>query len=375
MLKLKNIFMLALYRKYRPKKLSELLGQEHIIEILRNAAKQDKFAHAYLFYGSRGSGKTTTARLLAKLVNCEKRQKDVKFREKGEPCNECRACTEIDSNQAMDVVEIDAASNRGIDEIRDLKESVKLSPFYFSKKVFIIDEVHMLTREAFNALLKTLEEPPAHAVFILATTEYEKLPATISSRTQKFNFKKLAIGDILKQLEIVSREEKIKISADALELIAALGEGSLRDALSLLDQIASMDSSIELKDVERIVGKIGYKKTAELAELLLRGDLESSLSYLSQINEEGYNLPQLGKDMIHYLRRTLSLKLSPGVEELYKKELTADNLALLKKHSDLINSERHINLLKSFIRAYSEMRYSPFPIAPLEVAIIENLKD
>ncbi|MEK7478753.1 MAG: DNA polymerase III subunit gamma/tau [Patescibacteria group bacterium] len=366
--------MLAIYRKYRPKKLSELLGQEHIIEVLRNSARQDRFAHAYLFYGSRGSGKTTTARLLAKLVNCEKRIKDEKFREKGEPCNECGACIEIDTNQAMDVVEIDAASNRGIDEIRDLKEGIKLSPIYLSKKVFIIDEVHMLTRDAFNALLKTLEEPPTHAIFILATTEYEKIPATISSRTQKFNFKKLAISDILKKLNSIIKTEKIKISDEALELIASLGEGSFRDAESLLDQIASMDSSIELKDVERIVGKIGYKKTAELAALILAGDLEKSLTYLSQINEEGYNLVQLTKDLIHYLRRALALNLSPKVEEFYKKELTTDNLATLKKHSALINPEKHINLIKSFIRAYSEMRYSPFPIAPLEVAIIENLK-
>jgi len=370
--------MLAIYRKYRPKKLSELLGQEHIIEVLRNSAKQNRFAHAYLFYGSRGSGKTTTARLLAKLVNCEKRINPPaggeKFREKGEPCNECRACTEIDNNQAMDVVEIDAASNRGIDEIRDLKESIKLSPIYLSKKVYIIDEVHMLTREAFNALLKTLEEPPAHAVFILATTEYEKLPATISSRTQKFNFKKLSIEDILKKLSSVVKTEKIKIADDALELIAALGEGSFRDAESLLDQIASMDSDIELKDVEKIVGKIGYKKTAELAGLLISGDLENSLDYLAKINEEGYNLVQLTKDLIHYLRRALALKLSPKVEEFYKKELTTDNLEILKKHSVLIVPEKHIGFLKSLIRAYSEMRYSPFPIAPLEVAIIENLK-
>ena len=366
--------MLAIYRKYRPKKLSELLGQEHIIEVLRNSARQNRFAHAYLFYGSRGSGKTTTARVLAKLVNCEKRAEDEKFREKGEPCNECRACTEIDSGHALDVVEIDASSNRGIDEIRDLKESVKLSPIYLSKKVFIIDEVHMLTREAFNALLKTLEEPPAHAIFILATTEYEKLPATISSRTQKFNFKKLPIGEILKKLIGVAKIEKIKISEDALELIASLGEGSLRDAESLLDQIASMDSDIELKDVEKIVGKIGYKKTAELSGLMLSGDLEKTLSYLLQINEEGYNLVQLTKDLIHYLRRALALNLSPKVEGFYKKELTGDNLEILKKHSVLVNPEKHIRLIKSLIDSYSEMRYSPFPIAPLEVAIIENLK-
>ncbi|MBU4348598.1 DNA polymerase III subunit gamma/tau [Patescibacteria group bacterium] len=366
--------MLAIYRKYRPQKLSELLGQDHIVEILSNAARRNKFAHAYLFYGPKGSGKTTAARLLAKLANCEKRQKDTKFKEKGEPCNECRSCSEINNNQALDVIEIDAASNRGIDEIRNLKENVKSAPLYFSKKVFIIDEVHMLTREAFNALLKTLEEPPAHVLFILATTEYEKLPATISSRTQKFNFKKLTINEILKKLNYVIKKEKIKITDEALELIASLGEGSLRDAESLLDQIASLDSDIELKDVEKIVGKIGYKKTAELTELLLTGKLEESLEYLLQIDEEGYNLIQLNKDLIHYIRRSLALKLSPNVEKFYKRELTSDNLEILKKHSALINPEKHIKLIKSLIRAYSEMRYSPFPIAPLEVVIIENLK-
>jgi DNA polymerase III subunit gamma/tau len=370
----KMIIMLAIYRKYRPKSFSDFLGQEHIVEVLKNAARRDKFAHAYLFYGSRGSGKTTAARLLAKLVNCEKRQKDSKFKEKGEPCNECRSCLEINDNRALDVVEIDAASNRGIDEIRNLKENIKSAPLYFSKKVFIIDEVHMLTREAFNALLKTLEEPPAHVLFILATTEYEKLPATISSRTQKFNFKKLTINEILKKLNFIIKKEKIKITNEALELIASLGEGSFRDAESLLDQIASLDSNINLKDVEKIVGKIGYKKTAELAELLLAGKLEKSLEYLLQIDEEGYNLVQLNKDLIHYIRRALALKLSPKVEKFYQKELTSDSLELLRKHSVLIDPEKHIKLIKSLIRAYSEMRYSPFPIAPLEVVIIENLK-
>lgn len=366
--------MLAIYRKYRPQNFSEFLGQEHIVEILRNAARRDKFAHAYLFYGARGSGKTTAARLLAKLVNCEKRQKDSIFKKKGEPCNQCNACLEINNNQAIDVVEIDAASNRGIDEIRNLKENIKSAPLYFSKKVFIIDEAHMLTREAFNALLKTLEEPPAHVLFILATTEYEKLPATITSRTQKFNFKKIAISEILEKLNYIIKKEKIKITDEALELVASLGEGSFRDAESLLDQIASLDSNINLKDVEKIVGRIGYKKTAELAELLLSNKLDKSLEYLLQIDEEGYNLVQLNKDLIHYVRRALALKLSPSVEKFYKKELTSDNLELLKKHSALIDPEKHIKLIKSLIRAYSEMRYSPFPIAPLEVVIIENLK-
>ena len=366
--------MLAIYRKYRPKTFEDLLGQEHIVEILRNAARQDKFAHAYLFYGSRGSGKTTSARLIAKLVNCETRQKDAKFKEKGEPCNKCRPCAEIDSGHALDVIEIDAASNRGIDEIRDLQEGVKLSPTSYKNKVFIIDEVHMLTREAFNALLKTLEEPPAHAIFILATTEYEKVPATISSRTQRFHFKKLSLDEISKKLGSIVKSEKLKVNEEAIELIAALAEGSLRDAESLLDQITSLDQDVELKDVERIAGKIGYKKTAKLAEYLLKNELESALNYLNEIDQGGYNLAQLNKDLIHYLRRALTLKMDPKIEELYKKELTKDELANLKEHAKLLNENKHINLIKSLIRAYSEMRYSPFAIVPLEIAVIENLK-
>ena len=231
----------------------------------------------------------------------------------------------------------------------------------------------MLSKSAFNALLKTLEEPPAHAFFILATTEYEKVPATILSRTQRFHFKKLALAEIIKKLGLIIKSEKLKVSAEALELIAALAEGSLRDAESLLDQITSLDQDVELKDVEKIAGKIGYKKTAALAEFLLSGKLEDSLQYLHEIEQDGYNLVQLNKDLIHYLRRVLTLKMNPNLENLYSKELTKDEVAHLKKHGALLQEQKHIQLLKSLIRAYSEMRYSPFAIVPLEIAIIENL--
>ncbi|MFI5205328.1 MAG: DNA polymerase III subunit gamma/tau, partial [Candidatus Paceibacterales bacterium] len=195
---------LALYRKYRPKKLGDILGQETNIEILQNAARQGKIGHAYLFYGPRGTGKTSTARLIAKLLNCEKRHTDKKFSDTGEPCNECRNCTEIDNNISFDVIEIDAASNRGIDEIRNLKENIKTAPAGSHYKVYIIDEAHMLTGPAFNALLKTLEEPPQHAVFVLATTEYEKLPPTITSRTQRFGFKKPSKIKIIEKLKSIT---------------------------------------------------------------------------------------------------------------------------------------------------------------------------
>ena len=377
--------MLAIYRKYRPKKLAELLGLESVAEILKNAARLDKIAHAYLFYGPRGSGKTTTARIIAKIANCEKRRNDAGFKKEGEPCNECSACLEIDSGRALDVVEIDAASNRGIDEIRDLKESVRVSPTAYSYKVYIIDEAHQLTKDAFNALLKTLEEPPAHAIFILATTEYEKVPATISSRTQRFQFKRLPLLTIVEKLKNIAKAEKIKISDEAVELIAAAAEGSFRDAESLLDQLASLQSAdlrglnadsrgIKLEDVEKIIGRVGFLRTAELAEFLIKNDLVAALDYLSKINEDGYNLVQFTKDLIHYFRRVLALKFSPALENNFSRELTDQDLKRIKKHSQMIDENKTVELLKSLIRAYTEMRYSPFAIVPLEVAIIENLK-
>ena len=366
--------MLALYRKYRPKNLADLLGQETVVEILQNAAAQNRLAHAYLFYGSKGSGKTTTARIIAKIANCQKRQNDKKFGELGEPCNECGTCKEIDEGRALDVVEIDAASNRGIDEMRDLKDGIRLSPAAAPHKVYIIDEAHQLTKDAFNALLKTLEEPPSHAILILITTEFEKMPATIVSRTQRFHFKKLPLIRIVEKLKSIAKLEKIDADESALELIASAAGGSFRDAEALLDQIASLKKRIDLDTVESVLGQVGFKRTAELAELLIKNELPQTLEYLSKINENGYNIVQFNKDLIHYLRRVLALKFAPELENDFIKELTDKELETVKKHSQMINEEKIINLIKSLIRAYTEMRYSPFAVVPLEVAIIENLK-
>ncbi len=366
---------LAIYRKYRPKLLHDLIGQEVFVEVLGNAAKADKLSHAYLLYGSRGTGKTTAARLIAKIANCETRASDHKFKTQGEPCNKCRPCLEIDEGRALDVMEIDAASNRGIDEIRNLKEGVRFSPTSYRYKVFIIDEAHQLTKEASNALLKTLEEPPRHAIFVLATTEYEKLLPTITSRTQRFHFQRLPIQEILKKLNRIVIGEDLKIDNTALELIATSSEGSFRDAESLLEQVISLGEGLNLENVEQLLGKVGLIRTATLAGYLLEKDLQTALSYLAEINESGYNLVQLNKDLIHYLRRVLSLKFGPGLEEIFLRELTHEEINWLKKHGALVKDDEYaINLLKSLIRAYSEMRYSPFAIVPLEIAIIENLK-
>ncbi len=367
---------IAIYRRYRPKTLGEIIGQDLIVEVLKNAAKTDKLSHAYLFYGPRGVGKTTTARIIAKIANCETRERDPQFRAKGEPCNQCRPCKEIDEGRALDVIEIDAASNRGIDEIRSLKESARLSPTSYKYKVFIIDEAHQLTKEAGNALLKTLEEPPPHAIFVLATTEYDKLPPTITSRTQRFHFYRLPIQLILQKLRQIALADDIKIDTAALELIAAASEGSFRDAESLLEQVVSLGDGTNLENVERVLGKVGSIRIVTLSGYLLDGDLKASLEYLSEINESGLNLVQLAKDLIHYHRRVLALKFDPQLEEIFKRELTSEEIESLKKHGEKISdTTKAINLLKSLVRAYSEMRYSPFAIVPLEVAIIENLRE
>lgn len=365
---------LAIYRKYRPKTLNDLIGQDLPVKVIKNAAKNDKLAHAYLFYGSRGSGKTTAARILAKILNCETRKKDEKFREKGEPCNKCRPCIEIDENKAIDVVEIDAASNRGIDEIRNIKEGIRLSPTSYNFKVFIIDEVHQLTKAASDALLKTLEEPPAHAVFILATTEFDKIPETISSRTQRLHFNRIPVSKIAEKLKKIVKEEKIKIEDDAVELIASSADGSLRDAESLLEQVVAMEEFATLESIERILGKVGLIRITTLAEKILENNLQETLEYISEIQNKGFNIVELNKDLIHYLRRVITLKIDPAFEKIYQDEVTNEEFKKIKEHSAKISIEKHIPLLKSLIRAYSEMRYSPFAIVPFEVAIIENLE-
>lgn len=363
----------ALYRKYRSKKLEDLLDQEMTVQIIKNAAKAGRIGQAYIFYGPRGTGKTSTARLLAKLLNCEKRRTDPEFAKLGEPCNECAACLAVDAQNSFDVIEIDGASNRGIDEIRNLKESIRTAPASGGAKVYIIDEAHMLTGTAWNALLKTLEEPPAHAVIVLATTEYEKLPSTITSRAQRFAFKKVSKNAIIGKLAAEAKAEKIKIEEPALELIAAIAEGSVRDAESLLDQISSVSGAVTLADVERITGRSGLAKVAAFADIVIRGDLPAALATLAAFADDGGNPVQFTKDVIHYLRKVLSLKLNPALEKIFERELTKEELATVKKMGAAADTAFLVDLEKTFLRAYAEMRYSPFAAVPFEIALTEIL--
>jgi len=281
---------------------------------------------------------------------------------------------EIDQGRALDVIEIDAASNRGIDEIRTLKETIKLSPSSYRFKVFIIDETHQLTKEAFNALLKTLEEPPPHAIFILATTEYEKVPPTIVSRTQRFHFRRLPVSAIVKKLSHIVAAEKMNVAPEALELISATAEGSFRDAESLLDQLTSLEERVTLESVEQIIGKVGFARVHTLAEHILANRLSDALTYITNLHEGGYNMIDLTKELIQYLRRAVTLKFDPDIEPLFAKELTLQELNALKKQSSLIKAPEHLLLIQALIRAWSDMRYAPFAAIPLEVTIIEHLK-
>jgi len=364
---------LAFYRKYRPKTFGELMGQESTATILQNAARSGRMAHAYLFYGPRGTGKTTTARLVAKLLNCERRTTDQEFNKIGEPCGECTTCISIDAGQSLDLIEIDAASNRGIDEIRNLKENIGTVPLASPHKVYIIDEAHMLTGAAFNALLKTLEEPPPHAILILATTEYEKLPATITSRVQRFLFKKLPKAQIFAKLQNIKNRENIVIDDAALELVAAAAEGSLRDAESLLDQISSSGVAIDLKTAEQLTGRVGFTKVVHLAELIGKKDLAASLEYIENLGSDGHNLVQFTRDLIHYLRKVLILCINPEKDTPLRSELTMEEIKHAETIANLFIAPELTTLLQKLLKAYSEMRYSPFAAIPLEIALTEYL--
>ena len=293
----------ALYRKWRPRTFGDVVGQEHITDTLRRQVESGRLSHAYLFVGTRGTGKTTCAKILAKAVNCE-------HPVNGEPCNDCPSCRGIDSGAILDVVELDAASNNGVDNVRALRDEAVFSPASVKKRVYIVDEVHMLSTSAFNALLKILEEPPEHLMFILATTEIHKVPATILSRCQRFTFKRILPADIASRLGYVAESEGLNLTADGAELLARLADGSMRDGLSLLDQCSS-ESVIDTEHVLASVGLAGADETAGIMDCAVRGDVCSALSSLDRLYSGGKEMSALLDEMLSLQRDALIMKLAP----------------------------------------------------------------
>jgi len=364
---------LVLYRKYRPKLFSEVVGQEHVVQTLQNAISTNLVSHAYLFAGPRGSGKTTVARLLAKTLNCENRKE-----KESEPCNKCSSCIEISEGRSIDLIEIDAASNRGIDEIRELRNGVRFRPTKSKYKVFIIDESHQLSKDAANALLKTLEEPPSHAIFILATTEIHKMIPTIVSRCQRFDFRRLTLPEIVGKLEFIARSEKVKIEKPALELIALNSGGSVRDAEGLLDQVLVFSGSgqnlIRAQDIKELLGMVDINLVSEFVDLLAQQKGGEALDFLNKILEKGKDPQEFAKALIHYLRQGLILKISSDLQNPILTGLTQEEQLKLRTQVAGFGEVDLRRILKLFLEAEAKMKYSPITQLPLELAIIEALQ-
>jgi len=296
---------LALYRAWRPQTFKDMVGQQHIVQTLQNAIREDRLSHAYLFSGPRGTGKTSAAKILAKAVNCEHGPSP-------EPCNQCSQCERITSGSVMDVIEIDAASNRGVEEIRDIRDKVKYSPTEVRRKVYIIDEVHMLTTEAFNALLKTLEEPPGHVMFVLATTEPHKLPPTIISRCQRFDFRRVSLEEQAGRLREICTEEQITAEEAALQYIARLSDGGMRDALSLLDQISSFTGGqVSLEQAIEATGGLPSEQFARLAVAIREHDASKVLLEIDEMMKAGKSADKCLEQLMHYFRDLLLSQLAP----------------------------------------------------------------
>ncbi|MFA5157721.1 MAG: DNA polymerase III subunit gamma/tau [Patescibacteria group bacterium] len=359
---------MSLYRKYRSQKFSDLIGEDHVRDTLLSAVLENRVGHGYLFAGPRGIGKTSAARLLAKAVNCQKREELIKSGS-GEPCCECQSCKEIASGKSLDVIEIDAASNRGIDEIRELRDRVKFSPTSGKYKVFIIDEVHMLTLPAFNALLKTLEEPPKHAIFILATTEAHKIPATILSRVARFDFRRIRKDDIIKNLKKIIEAEKLNAEDAALDAIAVIADGSHRDSISLLEQIASVSKEITLKDVENILGMAKFEEVVDLLSLIAEGEKLQALMAIEKFTDQGTEAVQIIREIVEVSRQLLLLKISDGEAIFDQTQEKAEKLRILAAKFE---AKKVASLLNLFIEAGQLVKDSPVKTLPIEMAIIES---
>jgi DNA polymerase-3 subunit gamma/tau len=357
----------ALYRKWRSQTFNEVVGQEHVTTTLLGALKLGRVAHAYLFSGPRGTGKTSTARLLAKAVNCL--ADDVAAR----PCNQCRICRAVNEGRLLDLVEIDAASNTGVDDIRDLRDKIGFRPGEARTKFYIIDEVHMLSNSAFNALLKTLEEPPGHVIFVLATTEPEKIPATITSRCQRFEFKRIKVSDVAGWLGHIVAEEGLQAEPEALAYIARQGGGSMRDAISLLDQLTAYgQEKITLELVRSVLGAVTSQAVVELIEATLKRDAAAGLDAINRLVGEGVEPRQLAREAVEYLRGLMLVKLGNGPELL---DLPAETLQRMQVQAAGVDARTIIRATDRFNQALFDLKSSllAIPQLPLELAFVEAI--
>lgn len=354
---------IAFARKYRPKIFDEIMGQPHITTTLKNALLKDRVAHAYLFAGPRGVGKTTTARILAKALNCEKPKKP-------DPCNSCASCNEISQGISMDVLEIDGASNRGIDEIRNLRDSIKFSPSKGKFKVYIIDEVHMLTPEAFNALLKILEEPPVHAKFIFATTHPHKVPPTILSRCQRFDFRRILTKDIFDNLKSIAKTEHIHVKDEALGLIARSADGSMRDAQVILDQIVSFtEGKADLEDVLNILGLIDEEILFGLVDAVKGRDADAALRMIARVADEGKDIFQVVLALIEHFRNLLILKVGKDRDTLL--DITSDKIKRLEEQAAKFTAEDILYIIYTLSNTIDFVRKTDMTRIPFEAAMVK----
>ena len=357
----------ALYRKFRPESFKDVKGQEHIVDTLRNQIKANRIGHAYLFCGTRGTGKTTVAKIFARAVNCE-------HPDNGDPCGECEMCRSIKAQNSLNVIEIDAASNNGVDNIREIREEVSYSPTEGRYKVYIIDEVHMLSIGAFNALLKTLEEPPSYVIFILATTEAHKIPITILSRCQRYDFRRISIETISSRLLELMREEEQDTEERAVRYIAKMADGSMRDALSLLDQCIAfyLGQRLTYDNVLDVLGAVDTEVFAKLLGLIMEKDVSALIQFLEKLVMEGRELSQLVIDFTWYMRNLLLLQGSDQMEDIL--DVSTEQIAVLKEQASMLEADVLMRYIRTFSELSNQLRYAAQKRVLVEIALIKLCK-
>lgn len=356
---------LALYRKYRPKNFEDVIGQEHITRALENQVASGKLSHAYLFTGSRGVGKTSVARILARAVNCENNKN-------GSPCGECETCKRLEGENDINIIEIDAASNNKVDDIREIREKVKFLPVGAKYKIYIVDEVHMLTDSAFNALLKTLEEPPAHVIFILATTEVHKLPATILSRCVRFDFRLVSVAQLVSLLEKVLSSEGIDYEHDALRLIAVAGEGSVRDTLSIADCVISYSNQkITKEDVLKVLGTTDYNLLLDFYDIMIEKDVGKALAFIDKLDKNGKNLSVFVRELSKHARNLLITSTCSSPNEILS--LPQEVFESYKQQAKKVDEKRLLSFMQVFAGAENSLRYTLSPRLLLETLVLSAM--